>query len=232
MSDLQTLYQLQEIDLQIEANNTQLQGIASALGETGDLMTVQARLNGLREMLHDQEQRMRELEWDVDEINRKVTDEESKMYSGKVRNPKELQDLQKDVGQRTDHKKQIEERELQIMAEVEATQADLDLAQTDLSRTRETWEANQRDLAARQASVAESIELLRTKRAQLSSSIAATNLSLYEKLRREKRGRAISKVERSTCLGCRIALPMGLIGRIRGRDFVYCPSCGRILYQV
>src|SRR4051794_19314384 len=115
MSDLQTLYQLQEIDLKIEAQTTLLQEIASALGETGEMTTVQANVNSLREMLHDQEQRMRELEWDVDEINRHVSDDESKMYSGSVKNPKELQDLQKDVGQRQDRRKKIEERELQIM---------------------------------------------------------------------------------------------------------------------
>ncbi|HLZ09285.1 MAG TPA: hypothetical protein VKT80_11890, partial [Chloroflexota bacterium] len=97
MSDLQLLYQLQELDLQIESQSTLLQQIASALGETGEMTTAQAHVNSLREMLHDQEQRMRELELDVDQINLHVSDEEAKMYSGKVTNPKELQDLQKDV---------------------------------------------------------------------------------------------------------------------------------------
>jgi predicted nucleic acid-binding Zn-ribbon protein len=231
MSDLQSLYQLQEIDLKIEAQNTLLQEIASALGETGEMTTAQAHVNSLREMLHDQEQRMRELEWDVDEINRHVTDDESKMYSGAVKNPKELQDLQKDVGQRQDRRKKIEERELQIMADVDATQVDLQRAQEELAQIRSAWEQNQRSLAERQTATTEVIEALRAKRAQLSASVTPASISLYEKLRREKRGRAISKVERSTCLGCRIALPMGLISRIRGRDFIYCPSCGRILYQ-
>jgi predicted nucleic acid-binding Zn-ribbon protein len=231
MSDLQSLYQLQEIDLKIEAQNTLLQEIASALGETGEMTTAQAHVNSLREMLHDQEQRMRELEWDVDEINRHVTDDESKMYSGAVKNPKELQDLQKDVGQRQDRRKKIEERELQIMADVDATQVELQRAQEELTQIRSVWEQNQRNLAERQTATTETIEALRAKRAQLSASVTPASISLYEKLRREKRGRAVSKVERSTCLGCRIALPMGLISRIRGREFTYCPSCGRILYQ-
>jgi uncharacterized protein len=230
VSDLQLLYQLQELDLQIESQSALLQQIASALGETGDMTMAQAHVNSLREMLHDQEQRMRELEWDVDEINRRVTDEESKMYSGKVKNPKELQDLQKDVGQRVDQRSKIEERELEIMADVEATQTDLQRAQEDLIQIRTAWEDNQRTLAERQASSTESIEVLRAKRVQVCTSVTPASISLYEKLRREKRGRAVSKVERSTCLGCRIALPMGLIGRIRGRDLVFCPSCGRILY--
>ena len=231
MSDVQVLYQLQELDLQIESLSTLLQEIASALGETGGMTTAQAHVNSLREMLHDQEQRMRELELDVDAINLHVSDEETKMYSGKVTNPKELQDLQKDVGLRVDQRSKLEERELQIMADVDATQAELQRAQEDLVQMRTAWEENQRSLAGRQTTSTESIEALRAKRAQVSASVIPASLSIYEKLRQEKRGRAVSKVERSTCLGCRIALPMGLISRIRGRDFVYCPSCGRILYS-
>jgi len=231
MSDVQVLYQLQDLDLQIESISTLLQEIASALGETGGMTTAQAHVNNLREMLHDQEQRMRELELDVDAINLHVSDEETKMYSGKVTNPKELQDLQKDVGLRVDQRRKLEERELQIMADVDATQAELQRAQEDLVQMRTAWEDNQRSLAGRQTTSTESIEALRAKRAQVSASVTPASLSIYEKLRREKHGRAVSKVERSTCLGCRIALPMGLIGRIRGPDFVYCPSCGRILYS-
>jgi predicted nucleic acid-binding Zn-ribbon protein len=231
MSDLQSLFQLQELDLQIEAHNALLQEIASALGETGEMTTAQAQINSLREMLHDQEQRMRELEWDVDEINRQVSDEESKMYGGKVKNPKELQDLQKDVNLRQDRRRKIEERELEIMSDVDATQAELQRAQEELSNIRLAWEDNQRKLAERQTATTESIEMCRAKRSQVSVTVTPQSISIYEKLRREKRGRAVSKVERSTCLGCRIALPMGLISRIRGRDFAYCPSCGRILYQ-
>lgn len=231
MSDLQSLFQLQELDLQIEAQNALLQEIASALGETSDMTTSQAQINSLREMLHDQEQRMRELEWDVDEINRQVSDEESKMYGGKVKNPKELQDLQKNVGLRQDRRRKIEERELQIMSDIDATQAELQRAQEELGQIHLAWEENQRKLAERQTATTEAIAICRAKRSQLSASITPQSISIYEKLRRDKRGRAVSKVERSTCLGCRIALPMGLISRIRGRDFAYCPSCGRILYQ-
>jgi len=231
MSDVQVLYQLQELDLQIESQSSLLQEIASALGETGGMTTAQAHVNSLREMLHDQEQRMRELEWDVDAINCHVTDEETKMYSGKIKNPKELQDLQKDVGNRVDQRRKIEERELQIMADVDATQAELQRAQEDLVQIRTAWEDNQRSLAERQATSTESLEAVGAKRAQVGVTVSPERHAIYEKLRREKRGRAVSKVERSTCLGCRIALPMGLIGRIRGRDFVYCPSCGRILYS-
>jgi predicted nucleic acid-binding Zn-ribbon protein len=231
MSELQTLFQLQELDLRSEERNAELQEIESGLGETDELIQARGRVETLRGLLHDQEQRLRELEWDAAEQNRHVAQDEQKLYSGRVRNPKELEDIQRDVQQYRARLSQIEDRELQLMTDVEATQADLQRAQAELARVRADWEARQRELGSRQSAVGEALAALRHDRRRLTAEIGSANLSLYEKLRREKRGRAISRIERGTCLGCRIALPMGLAQKVRAdRDMVFCPSCGRILY--
>lgn len=231
MSDLQLLRDLQELDVQIEALNTALQEIESALGETDDLVSARAEVDNLRELRHDQEQRLRELEWSVEDLNRHVGEDEQKLYSGKVRNPKELEGLQRDVENRQARRRELEDRELQLMTDIESTESDLAQAQARLTDIRTTWEAGQRELFERQADVSTELAALRSKRSAISPTIPAGNLSLYEELRRMKRGLAVSKIERSTCTGCRIALPMGVIQHVRaGRELVHCPSCGRILY--
>lgn len=231
MSDLQLLNQLQDIDLLVEAKNATLQEIESTLGETGELTTARAQVGSLRELLQDQERRLRELEWDVDEINRHVSADEKKLFSGSVKNPKELEGLQKDKLQQEARRSQIEDRELQLLSDIETTQTELQRAQAELTRITEMWQEKQRELAERQAAIGAEIAALGESRAKIGAAMEPANISLYERLRREKRGRAVAKVERSTCLGCRIALPMGVVQRARvGREFVYCPSCGRILY--
>lgn len=231
MSDLQLLDQLQAIDLLVEAKNTALQQIESTLGETGELATARAQVDSLRGLLHDQEQRLRELEWDVDEINRHVSAEQKLLFSGSVKNPKELEGLQKDLKQRETKRSQVEDRELQLLADIETTQDEVQRAQNELKRVTESWEDRQRQLSGQQSSVSEELEALRLSRVKIVASLEPTNISLYERLRREKRGRAVAHVERSTCQGCRIALPMGVVQRARaGREFVFCPSCGRLLY--
>jgi predicted nucleic acid-binding Zn-ribbon protein len=231
MSDLQLLYQLQDLDLQIEAKIVSLQEIESSLGETSGLTTARAQVDSLRELLHDQEQRLRELEWDVDELTRHIKTDEQKLYGGTVKNPKELEGIQRDLSQRQIRKSQVEDRELQVMSDVEVTQAELQRAQEEIKRVGAEWDEQQRALSAQQAQVSAELETLRDTRAQVAASVESANISLYERLRREKRGRAISRVERSTCMGCRIALPMGVVQHARAnREFVYCPSCGRILY--
>lgn len=230
MAELQELYHLQELDVQAEAKNAALQEIASSLGETGELVTARAQVDSLRELLHDQERRLRELEWDSEEITRHIAADEQKLYGGNVRNPKELDGLQKDAEQRRRHLREIEDRELQLMADVEATQAELARAQAELARVWAAWEDAQRALSARQAEESAALAALKVERAKVTAMITGPMLAEYERLRREKRGRAISRIERSNCQGCRIALPSGIIAHARaGRDLVYCPSCGRLL---
>ncbi len=231
MSELQLLYHLQELDLQIEAQEAALQEIESALGETEEISAARAQVDSLRELLHDQEQRLRELEWDAEDLRRHIRDDQDKLYGGRIRNPKELEGIQRDLEQRQARERQIEDRELHLMEDIEATQGELQRAQDELARVLAAWEQRQRDLAARQTEVAQKLEALRTQRQQIGAMVEAPHISLYEKLRREKRGRAVARIERATCLGCRIALPMSVVQKVRaGRDLVFCPSCGRILH--
>lgn len=231
MSDLQLLHQLQELDLQIEARNRALREIEASLGETAELASARSRVTHLQELLHDQQKQLRDLEWNVEEMTHKARQDEEKLYGGTIRNPKELDGLRRDLEQRQAQRRDLEDRELQLMADVEGTQADLRQAEAELARVEAEVGAQHRELRERQAEVTEQLAGLAAERARLAGLVASASLAQYEQLRRTKRGLAISKVERSTCQGCRIALPMGLVQRVRaGRDFVYCPSCGRILY--
>jgi predicted nucleic acid-binding Zn-ribbon protein len=231
VSDLQLLYQVQELDLQIEARRRALQEIEESLGESGELASARAQVTRLQELLQDQQRQLRDLDWNVEEISRRAKEDEEKLYSGAIRNPKELEGLRRELEQRQERRRQLEDRELQLMAEIEETQAELRQAESELAHVQSAVDAQHRELRARQAEVTEHLARLGSERTRLAATIAAANLAQYEQLRRTKRGLAISKVERSTCQGCRIALPMGLVQRVRaGRDFVFCPSCGRILY--
>ncbi|MGH7862002.1 MAG: DUF7581 domain-containing protein, partial [Candidatus Dormibacteraceae bacterium] len=123
MSDLQLLHQLQELDLQIEARNRALQEIETVLGESDGLAAAQSRVKQLQDLLHSQQQKVRELEWNAEDIGRHAREDEAKLYGGKIHNPKELDGLRRDLEQRKARQGEVEDRELQVMAEVEATQA-------------------------------------------------------------------------------------------------------------
>lgn len=231
MSDLPLLHDLQELDLRIEAQRHRLQEIEAALGETSELANARTRVQALQDLLHRQQQQLRELDWKVDELVSHAKQDEARLYSGSIRNPKELEGLRRDLEQRQAHRRELEDRELELMASLESTQADLRLAQEEQARLEALASEKNRRLLEQRTAIERELAALDSQHSELSARISAASLTLYQRLRKEKRGRAVSTIERSTCQGCRIALPMGLVQRVRaGRELVFCPSCGRILF--
>ena len=72
---------------------------------------------------------------------------------------------------------------------------------------------------------------LRHDRDEAAPQFAEHALAVYERLRDDRNGYAVAKVERGMCQGCRITLPSGELQRIRNsQDMVQCSSCQRILF--
>jgi predicted nucleic acid-binding Zn-ribbon protein len=60
-------------------------------------------------------------------------------------------------------------------------------------------------------------------------------VAAYDRLRRRRRGVAVVRVERGTCLGCRLTVPTVVLQRARSGtnpNPVQCPSCERMLYVI
>lgn len=231
MSDLARLHQIQELDLQIEAQHRLLQEVEAALADTSAVEAARVRISQLQDVLHQRERQLRELEWTVEDLTRHLQADEKKLYSGTIHNPKELEGLRLELEQRQARRQTLEDQELQLMAEIEEAQSALAQARAQLAQVEATATERRRALTARQAELAGQLAAWQSERAQLAAAIPVATLHQYEQLRRDKRGRAVSRIERATCQGCRIALPMSVVQRVRaGRDLVQCPSCGRILY--
>ncbi|MBX6773026.1 MAG: hypothetical protein IRY83_14955 [Chloroflexi bacterium] len=231
MSDLQRLHQLQEIDLRCESLQRELQEIDAVLADESELASARAAVARLRDHLREQEQRSRELEWSISEVSSRIQQDEQRLYSGTIRNPKELEGLQRELEQRKAQRSRLEDQELELLDAIEKTQADLAAAEAELNRIATAVAERNQELLSRRASVQGQLDEAIGERGRLSAQVAPSALAQYEQLRRAKRGLAVSRIERATCQGCRIALPLGLVQRVRaGRDLIFCPSCGRILY--
>ena len=94
------------------------------------------------------------------------------------------------------------------------------------------WQADQEELrrgqgAGRRRDASSGRRARRAGTADMDSGNAGP---VRDAARRAKAGRAVARVERGTCQGCRITLPTHLVQRVRaGGMLVQCPSCERIL---
>jgi predicted nucleic acid-binding Zn-ribbon protein len=231
MTHVADLYALQETDSALDARRASLADAESRVGETEELVQARERVTRLKQTLEEAEKQQREQEWEIDDLREKIEPVEKKLYGGTIRNPKELEGLQQDVESLRRRQRVLEDRDLEIMVAVEEAQRESSEAQQVLAEVQAAWEVEQERLARQQEELRSEIAALKQRRAEQSGLVESSVLGLYENLRTTRQGRAVAKVERGLCQGCRISLPMNIVRRARGgTEIVQCSSCERILY--
>ncbi len=223
------LYQLQEVDLELASNEQALRQVASQLGESEAVLSVQTKLALERQRLEELKRQQHSVEWDIDSTTSKLTPAGEELYSGRVRNPKELANLQHEIDGLKVRRGQLEEKALEIMDQVEvATKAVANL-NSELESMEAEWQSQQQQLSANMEQLKATLSNLKDKREQLAAEIEPEMTEVYDTLKKQKKT-AVAKVEQGTCCGCRISLPVTELQRTRSGSLVRCSSCGRILF--
>jgi predicted nucleic acid-binding Zn-ribbon protein len=225
------LYALQEIDSAVEATKASLTAVEEQLGESEELVAARQAVEEGRDALEDVSKQQRELEWRVDDLRSRLSDVEGKLYGGSVRNPKELGSMQDEANILRGQLRRREDELLDLMVRVEESQTVLREAEESLTEVEGRWRQDQKDLTSEKEKLEGELAGLEERRGQQSDLIEARVLTLYDNLWERRQGRAVVKVERGMCGGCRISLPMTVLQKARsGMDVVQCVSCERILY--
>lgn len=229
MNVAQQLYQLQEIDLELEANERSLRQITGQIGENEVVVRAQNSLASERQHLEDLQHQQRTAEWQIDDLNGKITPAEEKLYSGRITNAKELASLQQEVEGFKAQRGHLEDKVLEIMEQVEQAEAGVATTGEELKKLETEWQDQQQQLSADMERVKAIISDLRHKRQALSDKIDSGMVTLYQQLRKQK-VTAVARVEQGICAGCRISLSTANLQQVRSGSLVQCTNCGRILY--
>ncbi len=229
MSVAKQLYQLQELDLQIDAEEQALKQRTGQLGESEALITSRAKLasgqQGLDELKHQQHA----AEWEIDDLTGKIATIDGKLYSGRIRNPKELTDLQHEGNALKAKRSQLETKVLEMMEQVEAAEAGVATESRQFKQLEKEWQSQQQQLAVEIDRLKTGLVDRKQERQQQLGGADPEIIALYEKLKKQK-GQALAKIEQGICRGCRLSLSVNEIQQARGGNLVHCSSCGRILY--
>lgn len=229
MISVKILYDLQQIDLNIQKEQEALDEISSQLGESEALLKARTELISDQERLAEIEKQQRDAEWEVEDLRGSIAQLNDKLYGGKTKNPKELVNLEKEKDIFKDKLRQKEDDLLDLMAEIETTQGKIKAGSECLKKLEAEWQREQKDLTQRQAKVKSRLSDLNKKRQALVSEIAPQTLELYDSVKLRK-GQAVVKVAQGRCHGCHLNLSVNEWQRARAGALIQCSSCGRILY--
>lgn len=229
MSVTKQLYQLQEVDLELESTERTLRQVTDKIGESEEVVRVRGRLASEQQHLEELRHQQHSLEWEVDDLGTKIAKIEQKLYGGSIGNPKELANFQQEAEGMKLRRGQLEDKTLDIMDRVERAVASVDTTVSELKTLEDKWQGEQQQLSAEAEQLKSTLSELGQKRQRLSSEIDTEMAELYQQLKKQK-GTAVAKVEQGMCRGCRISLSASESQRARSGGLTQCSSCGRILF--
>lgn len=224
------LFRLQQVDRQIDRAIARLDSIQKTLENDKELKSAQTHYEAENRENLRALHAMKNAEAEVNGLKIKIEQAESSLYGGSVKNPKELQDLQKDIVSLKKHLVTLEERELEAMLVSESAGVELEKVKADLELVQARLGNEHKKLIDEKNELTKQLESLGQEREASLAPIDIALLTSYEDLRKSKRGVAVTEVADDACATCGTTINPALHQSARSQKLAYCPSCGRILF--
>ena len=182
---------------------------------------------------HELLRSQRRLEDEVTSVRQRIEHENTRLYSGEISAPRELQDIQDEIASLGRRATQIEDEVLEYMEQIEPLESRL----AELAESGATVDRSRQDVAGHLAEAEAEIDAERAgvqqARAELDASIADTALvAEYERQRAGRDGIGVARLVGSNCGGCHLALSAVEIDRLKHAPpgtIGQCEECGRML---
>lgn len=225
------LFQLQKIDSQLDQIDQRLKSIQKELDNDDRLENARQIVAAANEKLTLAQKELKKIELEVESKQVKLEQSESTLYSGVVKMPKELQDLQNEVNSIKKAIGALEDRQLEAMVFLEEMQSELKNTQSNQISVQAIVSQDQSGLMGEKNKLENDRERLLVERSAVLPQIQPESLAHYNGLRQKKRGIAVAAVVDSSCTACGSTLTPAECQAARSpATTTYCSSCGRIIY--
>ena len=226
---LKILYTFQLIDDQLDELEELRGDLPNAVKELED------QINGIKEDISNKEKEqkdsLKKREENEGEIEKQLENQKKfKAQLYQVRNNKEYDALTKEIDHTDD-----------VVSKLEAENDGLADLSKSLTQQIEEFKPKlfelKDELKTKKADLKEIIKAnekeetkLRKERKKIEEEVKKPDLSAYTRIRKAKRGKAVSTIKRSACSGCHNIVPSQRQLEIRRNNrLFYCEYCGRIL---
>jgi predicted nucleic acid-binding Zn-ribbon protein len=230
MSYSQMLYRLQTIDSQLDQFHSRIGEINAALSRNIEQQIAEDNLLKSRNKLETEQQNLTDAERAVNNQRIKIEQTESTLYSGKIQQPKELQDLQNEINALKRYQQVLEDRQIDCMINVENALTALEIATNEYEKIKSAWTLEKSKLHEELTNIEQEITRLETEKIAALAPIPTDLVELYNQIRKQRKGVAVVKIEGKSCSACGTMLTPSILQAVQSVSLIRCPTCSRILY--
>lgn len=225
-----TLYSVQSLELVIDKTRQRIKEIEKALADDEKVSACRTKLEASDKAYTQLRTQIKDLELETASLAEKIKEVDKLLYSGRILNPKELQDRQNELDSLKRRQKTLEDQLLKAIEEADQKKVVFENAKAALASAIEERDRENEDLIKERAELDSEIGTNLKKRKAIVAEIPDSTFKAYRKLRKKKNGHAVALLKDQCCIICGIEQTSSDAQLIaNSEELIYCKGCGRIL---
>ncbi|MBI3733649.1 MAG: hypothetical protein HY259_09365 [Chloroflexi bacterium] len=224
------LSQLQQVDSELDRAQQRLAEIERLRADRYELDRAQADVaEAGRAAAEGRLLRQRELE--LKALEGRIAELDEKLYSGRIRNAKELEGYEREARMFKQNKGKLEEDVLALMEAADQADDRLAAAQQRLAAVQAVREQAEQVWRQDGAEAQQAADDLQLRQSALRERLDGEAIALYDRLRRTRGGLAVVAARGGRCGACGIGVSSAALQNAAVETAIaQCDNCGRMLY--
>jgi len=230
LPDLQFVVRLQDLDNRVAELTREISALPIHIAEIErKLESHQRKLEADRAALSANQKDRKKAEGEIQVQEQKISKLKGQMLDAKTNEiyrafQHEIEFCEKEIRRQEDHI-------LEWMSESEPLEKNVKAAEIALGEEKKQVDAEKQEARQRTAVDQKALDELNTERKALVTGITAAVYRNYERIRKGRKGIAVSEAVDGRCSVCHMAMRLQFFQDLRkGDQVMVCESCGRILY--
>jgi len=222
-------FEIQKYDTDIMSFQKEISSIDEKLKDQMGLDGLKEKLTMIQNKIEEQEKIQRKILTSIKENEESINNINTTIYSGKIRNNKELEALQIEINTKTEFISNIDPKKQIVANNIIKLIGIKENAELKIIDTEDKWVLEEQKLFKQKKSLSQKIELNISSKKNISAKLDKNILNLYENFLSISGGVGIGKLENNKCSSCKIELPNAFVEKIKSSENPIICNCGKSL---
>ncbi|MCA1554153.1 MAG: hypothetical protein LC737_07225 [Chloroflexi bacterium] len=224
------LVRLQQLDGDADRARQRIAELNALLADRRQLLEAEDASRAAHASAEQQRAILRSRELELKSLDGRIAELDQKLYSGRIRNPKELESFERESRMFKGNRSKLEETVLELMEAADAAAREeqshakmLDALRAECAAAEQSW---QRELQTLEAQLADTHAQTQSVRGE----IGIEDLDVYDRVRK-RAALAVVTLRSGRCGACNIGVSTDVLERAADEyTIAQCDNCRRILY--
>lgn len=232
MNNSQAVYLLQKLHNELVALSNSVTKFKKAIEDDSEVRLSEIKLKAHRGALLKNEQDQKKLDAESEALSAKIREDETRLYNGKVKSPKEMIELQNEISHQKQRMSELEERSFACLTQNETLSEAAAAAEMDLRSTIDTRSADMGQFKHESEASAIKYNQFHAQYLDLRSTLPVDLLAHFDRLLLSKNNIAVALIDEDACGVCGTQLSKQVVLSSRSAETPNtCPTCNRMLFH-